>query len=185
MLFSVITQNWPTAMFWLCEDSLVAVCSSQDSFLCLLVGLMEHTKRLLRAFFELSQTHRGESLWSKSELLNKVWRICLVLLFYLWYWLAKKKNTKQIIFTALNLSQPQCLIYLIGHLKICPSQRLGMFFLSSGYESRRLQPARLLWSLLTLTATLRNMVSSCSRPSNLWVWIQIWLRSTRVHSQHL
>lgn len=25
-----------------------------------LVGLMEHTKRLLRAFFELSQSHRGE-----------------------------------------------------------------------------------------------------------------------------
>lgn len=27
-----------------------------------LVGLMEHTKRLLRAFFELSQSHRGKSL---------------------------------------------------------------------------------------------------------------------------
>lgn len=29
---------------------------------CLHAGLMEHTKRLLRAFFELSQTHRGELL---------------------------------------------------------------------------------------------------------------------------
>lgn len=30
-------------------------------------GLMEHTKRLLRAFFELSQTHRGQSLYPKSQ----------------------------------------------------------------------------------------------------------------------
>lgn len=43
------------------------------AFFCLLVGLMEHTKRLLRAFFELSQTHRGESLRSESELINKLW----------------------------------------------------------------------------------------------------------------
>lgn len=45
-------------------DSFVAVCSSKYViiFFCLPVGLMEHTKRLLRAFFELSQTHRGELL---------------------------------------------------------------------------------------------------------------------------
>ena len=44
-----------------------------------------------------------------------------------------------------------------------------MCFRSSGYGSPRLQPARLSWSLLMLTATLRNTASSCWRPSNLWV----------------
>lgn len=66
----------------------------------LLAGLMEHTKRLLRAFFELSQTHRGESPWSKSELRNERLFDC----------------------------QPPYLIDLIGHLKMYPSSIRGCFF---------------------------------------------------------
>lgn len=50
-----------------------------------------------------------------------------------------------------------------------------MFSPLSGFESPRLQPARRLWSLRMLTATLRNMEFSCWRPSNLWVQLRVWL----------
>ncbi len=52
-----------------------------------------------------------------------------------------------------------------------------MCFLSSGCESRRLQPAKLLSSLQMLIAASRNMEFSCWRPSNLWVHIQVWLEA--------
>lgn len=47
-----------------------------------------------------------------------------------------------------------------------PFQHLGMFSLSLGFGSLKLQPVRRLWSLLMLTATLRSTVFSCWRPSN-------------------
>lgn len=55
---------------------------------CLLVGLMEHTKRLLRAFFELSQTHRGE--WLIKVRYYYVLLISLVHSLNLWHLQANK-----------------------------------------------------------------------------------------------
>ncbi|PWA33218.1 hypothetical protein CCH79_00013716 [Gambusia affinis] len=43
----------------LCNDGLVKRLEELEKTAELYKGLMEHTKRLLRAFFELSQTHRG------------------------------------------------------------------------------------------------------------------------------
>ncbi|XP_059496851.1 PRKCA-binding protein [Stegostoma tigrinum] len=43
----------------LCNDGLVKKLEELERTAELYKGLMEHTKRLLRAFFELSQTHRG------------------------------------------------------------------------------------------------------------------------------
>ncbi|XP_078388231.1 PRKCA-binding protein [Cetorhinus maximus] len=43
----------------LCNDGLVKKLEELERTAELYRGLMEHTKRLLRAFFELSQTHRG------------------------------------------------------------------------------------------------------------------------------
>ncbi|KAM9779760.1 PRKCA-binding protein [Neosynchiropus ocellatus] len=43
----------------LCNDGLVKRLEELEKTAELYRGLMEHTKRLLRAFFELSQTHRG------------------------------------------------------------------------------------------------------------------------------
>ncbi|MEE6527114.1 hypothetical protein FKM82_028221, partial [Ascaphus truei] len=43
----------------LCNDGLVKRLEELEKTAELYRGMMEHTKRLLRAFFELSQTHRG------------------------------------------------------------------------------------------------------------------------------
>lgn len=82
-------------------------------FLCLLVGLMEHTKRLLRAFFELSQTHRGE--WLIKVRNYYVLLICLV--HSLTFDILQSKKIKvehNIVFIDLSLSQLQFLIHLTG-----------------------------------------------------------------------
>lgn len=55
---SALTQISPGLNF--CPIARRSVRPRWSSLQCLLAGLMEHTKRLLRAFFELSQTHRGE-----------------------------------------------------------------------------------------------------------------------------
>lgn len=48
----------------LIASNLPAHCTTSSQNFVGVVGLMEHTKRLLRAFFDLSQSHRGKSLTS-------------------------------------------------------------------------------------------------------------------------
>lgn len=46
---------------WCCIKPMTERVSQGNNLsVCVCLGLMEHTKRLLRAFYELSQTHRGQ-----------------------------------------------------------------------------------------------------------------------------
>ena len=182
-------------VMFLCHTVVISLISSLFScfswFFSLLAGLMEHTKRLLRAFFELSQTHRGELLYSK-EMVKFSYK------FYFFFLRSSisadrsspswHKPLKLLDFTNIAISKWTVIVYFhifryffvsleVGKSLLVnfiwqifdhfPFQLLEMFFLSLESESRRLQPVRRLLSLLMLTAALRSTVFSYWRPSSL------------------